>query len=62
MWIDEVESEEKTILFLLAGLLNMPSPDQYTSKVDFLRDVYSDIRDAKDAVRQLNDYLGVYKQ
>lgn len=57
MWVDDLEQNERKVLNMLAGNLNLPELSEYSSKVHFLYDVYSRIRNAGSVASQLNKLL-----
>jgi len=56
-WVNELEQDERKILNMLAGNLDLPYLIEYRNKVHFLHDVYSRIAESGSLARQLSNAL-----
>lgn len=59
MWHENLNPEERKIILMLAGKLNLPELNKYQSMAHFLNDVYSRVCEASSLCRQLAINLGV---
>ena len=57
MWVNHLEGDERKVLNMLAGNLNLPPLEEYATKVHFLSDVYSRINEAGSLAAQLSKAL-----
>jgi hypothetical protein len=58
MWIEELSSDARKYLNMIAGNLNLPDLAQYASEAHFLADVYSRINEAGALAGQAAKALG----
>ena len=56
-WADKLDQDERNILNMLAGKLNLPLLSDYENKVHFLHDVYSRLVESSGLIRQLANAL-----
>jgi len=59
MWHENLNPEDRKILLMLSGKLNLPELDKYQCMAHLLHDVYSRICEASSLCRQLARNLGV---
>ena len=58
MWFEELNNDVRKCLNMIAGNLNLPDLNQYSSEAHFLSDVYSRVNEAGALVRQAAKALG----
>lgn len=58
MWYEKLNSDEKRIIAMLAGKLDLPEFNQYQNLHHFLKDVYSRIVESNSLIKQALKALG----
>lgn len=61
MWYENLSEEERTVILMIIGKLNLNDFDKYQSMTHFLHDVYSRICTASALSERLAMNLGVLK-